>query len=221
MEMEKLKEILSIGNQILENSKQKFHKNNNDTIKSYIKYIEYIQKEFNKITVAIQVQNMPDFQKGCIYFGTGTLYYSSEFLKYDNEKMANIIFNHIIHFTGCLYIINAKQVRLSYIMQAMSILYGKPFDYTEGKNIYQNHNIEFDHIILDIKNSYQSFIINNRNIMPFITAVKNDDTKYIIYRIILGKDVILKNMELNITNDKIVQVSEYVNEKDQCYSLIS
>lgn len=222
--MDKLKEILLSGNQLFEDSEKKYKENKQENmVKSHLNYINFIKKEFNKITNMVEIEAMPDFQRGCIYFGTGTLYYSQEFLKHDTEDMVNIVLNHIIHFTGCLYIINSSQVRLSYIMQALSIIYGEPLSYLEGKSIYLKNNIQFKHIIFDIKSNYQNFILNNRGLMSFIKGglFNNDNTKYIIYRIILGENVILKNMELNILNNKIAGILEQVSCDKQYYTLIS
>lgn len=254
--MNKLKELLSHGNGILEIAKEKYdseYKISNDkldainvantlmgeddeatrlinkvaSIKSYIDYINFIQKELNKIGNVVQTKTTGDYQYGCMYFGNGTLYFSDEFLKYNAAEAFDIVLNHIIHYTGCFYVVKSSEVRLSYILSAISTCYGDPVNYRDGRNIYAKHNKSFKHIIFDINESYSDFVIRNRKFMSFIKQYQNNENSIeqlvLVYRIVLSNEITLKNMRIKLESDNIQSVSEtasaFTSENDLLFSL--
>lgn len=250
--MKKLEQVISFGNRILEATKEKyltdFEKFNDklvgyqvikaltdsdeeqkrlenkvNGINSQVQYITFIQKELNNITNFVKTANTNDYQDGCMYFGNGTLYYSEEFLKYKDNDAYEIILNHIIHYTGCLYVINSSEVRLSYILLAKSICRAESVDYRDYRNIYLNNKDKFKQIIFDIKSNYPEFVIRNRKFMKFIKFNPNSDNKLLSYRIVLSNYIELKNMNILIESDKIKSIQELTTiseiENKQNFSL--
>lgn len=233
--MEKIINSISNGNKIIENTKanilnqnEKYQekydsikimsvlrdkddenstrlKNIVDNSNSHIEYLNFIQNELESITNFVENDSIPDLNHGCLYFGNGTLFYSSELLNNSEKEIFEIILNHIICYTGCLYIISSANVRLSYLTTAISVCYNEPVNFNDGKNIYNNKKDKFNHIVFDISDNYKNFIIRNRKMMNFFKIPQDDYARKsgynIIYRIVIGKKIRLENMYINIGND--------------------
>ena len=92
-----------------------------EAIESRINYVNFIKNEINKIKYFIKMEEKPDFNNHCLYFGTNSIYYSSEFLSLSSKEIFETILNHIFYYTGCLYIVINKEIKLSYITTAFAI----------------------------------------------------------------------------------------------------
>jgi len=252
--MKKLKEVILFGNTILESTKEKYLitsealteklngfkiikaltdsndeqtrlENKVKSIESDIQYVTFIQKELNNIVNFSKGEVNNDYQYGCMYFGNGTLYYSDEFLKYNENDAYEIILNHIIHYTGCLYVIDSSNIRLSYILLAKSICRAEQVDCSSNRFIYENNKDTFSQIIFDIKDNYSEFIIRNRKFMSFIKNNPRSNENQLTYRIVLNNNIIeLKNIIIQINSDKIQSISEFGeyikdSEKNSVFSL--
>lgn len=172
---------------------------------SYIDYIEFISKQLNKINNFVECDNMPDFNHECIYFGTNTLYYNEKLLNYSQDEIFDIILNHIIHYSGALYLVNSQSVRLSYIYAAMGICYGDSVNFKDGRYLYEKNIKNINHIIFDINDTYQKFIFNNIGNFSFISNFSKREyvTNFYCYRCTFGNVINLKTTFVKIDNTEL------------------
>lgn len=240
--MKKIKNSIKFGNNILENTKKEYLEkyeeleskkiidilsdkdtttrleNKIESYKSYIDYLNFIQNELNKIHYFIETECKIDFQYECMFFGNETFYYTNKLLDYNEQEIFEIILNHIIHYTGCFYIISSKNVRLSYSLSAISICYNEKIDLKDGKDIYINNKDNFDHIIFDISNTYQKFVLRNKHLLNSLFKNINDEIDYnnlLTYRIMLGNKIKLENMIIGIKDETIDFVNKYHLEESE------
>lgn len=183
-------------------------------IENRIKYIDFILNEINGIKNVIEIEEKPDFVNHCMYFGSGTLYYSKKFLELDKTEIFETILNHIFYYTGCLYIINNKDIRMSYILTGFGICYGEHVNFTDGKNIYNKYSSKIKCKVLDINKNYRNFIMRNYKFVNFFRHISSDtEVLNMTYRIILGNIIKVQNMCIKIENDRfnIIEVDKREN----------
>ena len=237
--MQKLENSLLHGNDIFNKTQEKYNDivlqlqgeleldeenilllNKKNNLITKIQYVKFIQSEFNKINNFNKIGSNGNCQNGCMYFGNGNLYYNDELLKYNESKIFDSILNHIIHYTGCLYVMNSSKARMSYILSAINTCYGINTDFSNINKIYENNIKKSKRTIFDTNECYFDFILNNIQHMKFIkTNIDNQldlDSK-ITYRIIVGDKIILQNMILNIKNNKVIDIMDCDNEENELF----
>ncbi len=186
-----------------------------ESIESRINYINFIKNEINNIKYFIKMEEKPDFNNHCLYFGTNSIYYSEEFLKLSSKEIFETILNHIFYYTGCLYIVINNEIKLSYVTTAFAICLGRKLDFKLGRKIYEKYSKDLDVKILNTNEHYRNFIIRNYKLMPFFKKIKNGlflekkDDISLTYRILLGNTITLQNMNIKISKPSI----EYPNRQ--------
>lgn len=174
-----------------------------EAIKTRIQYIDFILNELKGIKNFVEIEEKTDFTNHCIYFGSGTLYYSTKFLNLTNLEIFETILNHIFFYTGSLYIINNKDIRMSYILTAFGICYGEQINFKDGKDIYKKYSNRINCKVLDINKNYRNFIMRNYKFVNFFNHISSSDKEIInmTYRIIFGNVIKLQNMRIKIENN--------------------
>lgn len=186
-------------------------KNKVSSIQSRIEYIDFIIKQLKTIENFNEINEKLDFNNHCLYFGTKSLYYSNKFIDLPEEEIFETILNHIIYYTGSLYIINNKEIRMSYILTALCICYGYNVNFKDGKNIFKKFSSKYKYKVIDINDYYRNFVIRNNKIIGFFkdgTTYEQQQQIYLTYRIVLGNNIKLKNMKIKIDNNNKFSVSE-------------
>lgn len=183
-----------------------------------IKYINFILNELKGIKNVVEIKEQPDFINHCIYFGSGTLYYSKEFLELNETEIFETVLNHIFYYTGCLYIINSKDIRMSYILTAFGICYGEHINFKDGKNIYNKYNNKFKCKVLDINKHYRNFVMRNYKFVNFFRHISSSNTEVVnmTYRIILGNIIKIQNMCIKIEDNRFSIIE--VNKNDGMFN---
>lgn len=184
-----------------------------DAVDTRMKYVDFILKELKGIKNFVEIEEKPDFVNHCIYFGSGTLYYSKEFLNLSSIEIFDTILNHIFYYTGCLYIINNKDIRMSYILTAFAICCGNHVNFKDGKYIYKKYKNELKYNVFDINKNYRKFIMRNHELVNFFHNMGdiNSSTIHMTYRIIFGNIIKLQNMRIKIEDEKF-SISEINKE---------
>lgn len=181
-------------------------------IRTRIDYINFMLNELTSIKNFVEVDDKADFNNHCMYFGSGNLYYSNKFLKLSKIEIFETILNHVIYYTGSLYIINNRDLRLSYVLTAFSICYGENINIKNGKQIFNKYNKEYKYNILDVNKNYRNFIMRNNNLVGFFKDIvkSKDQDIFITYRIVLGNNIKLQNMKIKIEDNKfsVAEVNE-------------
>lgn len=214
-----LLESIKVANNLMDNElkvKQANAERKTEAIKSRISYINFIIKEIDGIKNLALIDEKPDFVNHCIYFGNGTLYYSDKLLEMPSQEIFDTILNHIIYYTGALYIPNNKEIILSYITTSISILYNIKIDFKLGRSIYKKYNKTIGHKILDISN--KSFFIRNNSKLGFFNWSITHGY-YITYRILLGNKIELRNMRLKINDIESANIS--ISDMSSGYSFLN
>lgn len=218
---------LSLNDESLDNLKYNNSIKKIEAISSRINYIKFIIKELDKIEYFVQTDNKCDFNNYCMYYGSNVIFYSKEFLMLSEKEMFETILNHIFYYTGCLYIVINDDVKLSYLTTAFAICYGKHIDFKLGRDIYKLYAKDLGVTILNTNKNYRNFIIRNNEIMPFFKKsnrqIYSNSTIFLNYRILLGNNITLKNMNIKIADVNecvsICEVSNLFSNEDELFSI--
>ena len=187
--------------QLMDKLSQSFEENKNlknkiINVKSYMDYIDLIQKEIDKIQIIIYKDDSLDIENGCFYFGGYCLYVTKDINKYTLDQQCDILFNNIIHYIGALYLISSDFLRKKYIIFSMKIIYGEQW-------LNNTESLEFkNHLILDISKQFVKFIIKNKDNLSFIRydVVRNET---LIYRLMINKRIECKANVIAIDDNNI------------------